>query len=371
MGMDESIDSQYTDVCATINASLEAVKALHLNFSQKVDSLDDENQQLRSSLKAANSEVCDLRKRIESAEAAAAAAKNEHAAYKVEMLAAEKESAALVSSLRQELAVSHATHEETRAALVEERKKAKEAAKTSSATVKELNGTLDTVRDALEKQKETCANLQMDLSSSKSKLVQTTGEVSVARAELSAVNAQFVDLQREISVAKMEVSAAEKDGKAKMEALLVSKEEAAELKALLNDKVAEEAAAHQVTRTQLERLKQESFNLYTAYTKSMQQLQEFREALERETQESARLHQAMAQAKQEAARDAMRLRSSNTMLPPSSIATMGNMGLSTPSISENIDVDSTTPKPTLRPLGTGKENDFSLDTIERRFAVVD
>ena len=103
----------------------------------------------------------------------------------------------------------------------------------------------------------------------------------------------------------------------------------------------------------------------------MQQLQEFREALERETQESARLHQAMAQAKQEAARDAMRLRSSNTMLPPSSIATMGNMGLSTPSISENIDVDSTTPKPTLRPLGTGKENDFSLDTIERRFAVVD
>ena len=47
------------------------------------------------------------------------------------------------------------------------------------------------------------------------------------------------------------------------------------------------------------------------------------------------------------------------------------MGLSTPSISENIDVDSTTPKPTLRPLGTGKENDFSLDTIERRFAVVD
>ena len=65
MGMDESIDSQYTDVCATINASLEAVKALHLNFSQKVDSLDDENQQLRSSLKAANSEVCDLRKRIE------------------------------------------------------------------------------------------------------------------------------------------------------------------------------------------------------------------------------------------------------------------------------------------------------------------
>jgi len=135
--------------------------------------------------------------------------------------------------------------------------------------------------------------------------------------------------------------------------------------------VAEEAAAHQVTRTQLERLKQESFNLYTAYTKSMQQLQEFREALERETQESARLHQAMAQAKQEAARDAMRLRSSNTMLPPSSIATMGNMGLSTPSISENIDVDSTTPKPTLRPLGTGKENDFSLDTIERRFAVVD
>ena len=48
MGMDESIDSQYTDVCATINASLEAVKALHLNFSQKVDSLDDENLQLRS-----------------------------------------------------------------------------------------------------------------------------------------------------------------------------------------------------------------------------------------------------------------------------------------------------------------------------------
>jgi hypothetical protein len=62
----------------------------------------------------------------------------------------------------------------------------------------------------------------------------------------------------------------------------------------LNGRLSEETALHDATKSQLERLKQEAYNLYTAYTGAMQQLEEYRVALERESQESARLHQAGA-----------------------------------------------------------------------------
>lgn len=332
-GMDEPMNA-YTDACATINASLEAVKALQVNFSAKVDTLEAEAKDLRSNLKREQREASDLRKRLESAEATAAAAKSEHAAYMAQVSAAEKESTALVSSLSQELAVSHATHEETKNNLVEERKRAAEAAKTSSDTVKELNTK--------------CADVQRAM--------------DVAKMEVENAHARAEDAMHAKREAAVGRAAAEKDAKAKLEALLASKEEVAELKALLTDKVAEEVAAHDLTRTQLDRLKQESFNLYTAYTQSMEKLEEYRHALEAESQESARLHEALARQKQQAAREAMRMsKSSSMMLPPSSIATMG---LSSPAVGDNVD----TPTP-LRPLG--KENNFTLDTIERKFAVVD
>ena len=83
------------------------------------------------------------------------------------------------------------------------------------------------------------------------------------------------------------------------------------------------------TQAQLERLKQEAYNLYTSYTGAMQQMEEYRVALERETHESAKLHQAIAQQKNEAARDAVKMSSAGAMLgPPAGCGQGGSAGRS-------------------------------------------
>jgi hypothetical protein len=107
-------------------------------------------------------------------------------------------------------------------------------------------------------------------------------------------------------------------------ALASLKDASADTKRSLTNKLQEESTAHEASKQQFERLKQESYNLYTAYTGCMQQLEEYRVALERESQESARLHQALATQKQEAARDALRPSKANMMLPPSSLAGLNN-----------------------------------------------
>ena len=98
-------------------------------------------------------------------------------------------------------------------------------------------------------------------------------------------------------------------------ALATLKDQSADIKRTLTNKLQEETTAHDASKQQFERLKQESYNLYTACTGCMQQLEEYRVALERESQESARLHQALATQKQEAARDALRPSKANMMLP--------------------------------------------------------
>merc|ERR1719261_1844416 len=78
------------------------------------------------------------------------------------------------------------------------------------------------------------------------------------------------------------------------------------------------------TQAQLERAKEAAYNLYTSYTGAMQQMEEYRVALERETHESAKLHQAIAQQKNEAARDAVNMSSAGAMLgPPAGFGGMG------------------------------------------------
>jgi hypothetical protein len=109
-------------------------------------------------------------------------------------------------------------------------------------------------------------------------------------------------------------------------ALAALKDTTADGKRKLTTKLQEESTAHQASRQQFERLKQESYTLYTAYTGCNQQLEEYRVALERESQESARLHQALATQKQEAARDALRPSKANMMLPPSSLASLNGAG---------------------------------------------
>jgi len=151
-------------------------------------------------------------------------------------------------------------------------------------------------------------------------------------------------------------------------ALATLKDQSADVKRTLTNKLQEETTAHDASKQQFERLKQESYNLYTAYTGCMQQLEEYRVALERESQESARLHQALATQKQEAARDALRPSKANMMLPPSSIAGLnGGSGaagfesfanFSSANISE-LNPDGSSPGKT--PTRDRGENSFAVD----------
>ena len=153
-------------------------------------------------------------------------------------------------------------------------------------------------------------------------------------------------------------------------ALAALKDQSADAKRTLTAKLQEESTAHNASRAQFERLKQESYNLYTAYTGCMQQLEEYRVALERESQESARLHQALATQKQEAARDALRPSKANMMLPPSSIAGLNgghgavgfenfaNFNSSSSNIRE-LNPDGTSPGKT--PTRDRGENSFAVD----------
>ena len=155
------------------------------------------------------------------------------------------------------------------------------------------------------------------------------------------------------------------------------KEQFADMRRSLSDKLSEETAGHEGTKSSLERLKQESYNLYTAYTGCMQQLEEYKVALERESQESARLHQAMATQKQEAARDAFRTNKS-MLLPPSSLAGLasgggsgnggmdfGNFGSFAPGASANItdlNPDGSSPYSAGKTAGGASgENSFAVD----------
>jgi len=88
--------------------------------------------------------------------------------------------------------------------------------------------------------------------------------------------------------------------------------------------LAQEKAAHAEVEENYETLKQDSVNLYNAYTSCNQQLEEYRISLEGAHQEAASLHNALAKQKSEAARDALRTRSNRVMAPPSGFLSGGS-----------------------------------------------
>lgn len=194
-------------------------------------------------------------------------------------------------------------------------------------------------------------------------------------AELDNTRAQCVQWQRETDMAKAEMQQARSEAEAAKEERMKeekhrgiaenetadSRRKAAEATALAADekqtrKLAEqtlEAKQHELkdlkhkaqmmekdykemltdekqARAQLEEnyetLKQDSVNLYNAYTSSNQQIEEYRIALEREAQEAAALHAALAKQKEDAARDAVRSRGTRVIAPPA-----GFLGGSSPS----------------------------------------
>jgi hypothetical protein len=113
---------------------------------------------------------------------------------------------------------------------------------------------------------------------------------------------------------------AEQELEAKQNELKDLKHKAQMMEKDYKEMLTDEKQARAQLEENYETLKQDSVNLYNAYTSSNQQIEEYRIALEREAQEAAALHAA------DAARDAVRSRSTRVIAPPA-----GFLGGSSPS----------------------------------------
>ena len=119
---------------------------------------------------------------------------------------------------------------------------------------------------------------------------------------------------------------AEQELEAKQNELKDLKHKAQMMEKDYKEMLTDEKQARAQLEENYETLKQDSVNLYNAYTSSNQQIEEYRIALEREAQEAAALHAALAKQKEDAARDAVRSRSTRVIAPPA-----GFLGGSSPS----------------------------------------
>lgn len=287
------------DACADLQNQLSTVKSQMEAGAKESgatrEDLNNKNVALTSELTAVKTQAAEWQREADKAKMdaeksrgqAEAATAEKHAAQEARVLAEKDMKAAL-----EEKAKADALRISSERDAKEESTKANQA----TAEAEKAGKNWETVRDKLK-----------GLSLQHAELNDST------KSQLAAASSKM---------AWLEATLAEKES-----AIGTMKNQGSEVKKTLSDKITEETAQHEVTKSQLERLKQEAYNLYTAYTGAMQQLEEYRVALERESQESARLHQAMAQQKQEAARDALRTnKSSGMMLPPSSISRMNSFG---------------------------------------------
>ena len=280
-----ALDAQ-KETCADLQNQLMTMKS-------QADDLNNKNTVLTTELASVNSQATVWQREADKAKMEAeksraqaeAATADKHASQEARVLAEKDMKMALEGKAKAEaLAIS------------KERDAKDESAKATQAAAE---------ADKAQKNWESVREKLAGLTTQHQELSDTT------KSQLSAASSKM---------AWLEATLAEKEA-----AITTMKDQGADLKKTLSEKITEETTAHEATKSQLERLKQEAYNLYTAYTGAMQQLEEYRVALERESQESARLHHAMAQQKQEAARDALRTtKSAGMMLPPSSISRMSS-----------------------------------------------
>ena len=291
--------------------ALEEQKKATADFENK---LNTAKAQLEANAKEAESSRQELNSKITSLSSELTAAKTQTADWQREADKskgeAEKARAAADAAINDKHAAQEArvlAEKDTKSAL-EAKSNAEAERAERDRDAKEANAASKSAKDASDK-------LHKELESLTVKYTNITEK----HTELSE-NSKVKSAADEGKIASLNATLVEKDA-----AIASLKEQYSDVKRSLSSKLAEETAGHEGTKQSLERLKQEAYNLYTAYTGCMQQLEEYRVALERESQESARLHQAMATQKQEAARDAFRT-SKSMLLPPSSIAGLGGGG---------------------------------------------
>ena len=196
--------------------------------------------------------------------------------------------------------------------------------------INRLEAKVDALNNELESSKNQCVQWQRECDMAKASEQNSRNEADAAKDERmkeekarSLSEQAAADARRKCEEALAEAAENKQNKKLAEQALEVKEAELKDVthKAQLMEKDFREALKHEkeehaATEDRLEKLKQQSFDLYNAYTTTMQQLEEYRAALERESQESANLHAALAKQKEEAARDALRTRSSKFIAPP-------------------------------------------------------
>jgi myosin heavy subunit len=207
--------------------------------------------------------------------------------------------------------------------------------------INRLESKIESLSNQLESSNNQCVQWQRESDMAKAAERAALDQAAAAKEERmkqekarSLAEAETDESRRKCAEALEEAAENKQNRKLAEAALEVKESELKEFthKAQMMEKDFKEALRHEkeehaATEDRLESLKAQSFELYNAYTSMQQQLEEYRAALERESQESANLHAALAKQKEEAARDALRSRSSKLIAPPSGY----NMGSPSPS----------------------------------------
>ena len=313
----------------SIRGKLESAQTL---AARDQDNLKSNISELSKQLGVANTVIDKLKDEAKSTAAENKLTETKHL-QKIDELAKALESARMNFAEKDSaLSAANATIKSDEKAITELLREKSEA----SQKISSLNTQLESQRASTEQwQREADKSKNDAATARKETQVETSEKAKVSEAK-ALLEAKVEELSKKLNAMTAEAAGA-KEKNASMNNQLKEKitqlaetKEAARLRSVEDQGViANRESQLAETQAQLERLKQEAYNLYTSYTGAMQQMEEYRVALERETHESAKLHQAIAQQKNEAARDAVKMSSAGSMLgPPAGFGPGGSAGRS-------------------------------------------
>jgi len=313
----------------SIRGKLESAQTL---AARDQDNLKSNISELSKQLGVANTVIDKLKDEAKSTAAENKLTETKHL-QKIDELAKALESARMNFAEKDSaLSAANATIKSDEKAITELLREKSEA----SQKISSLNTQLESQRASTEQwQREADKSKNVAATARKETQVETSEKAKVSEAK-ALLEAKVEELSKKLNAMTAEAAGA-KEKNASMNNQLKEKitqlaetKEAARLRSVEDQGViANRESQLAETQAQLERLKQEAYNLYTSYTGAMQQMEEYRVALERETHESAKLHQAIAQQKNEAARDAVKMSSAGAMLgPPAGFGPGGSAGRS-------------------------------------------
>ena len=313
----------------SIRGKLESAQTL---AARDQDNLKSNISELSKQLGVANTVIDKLKDEAKSTAAENKLTETKHL-QKIDELAKALESARMNFAEKDSaLSAANATIKSDEKAITELLREKSEA----SQKISSLNTQLESQRASTEQwQREADKSKNDAATARKETQVETSEKAKVSEAK-ALLEAKVEELSKKLNAMTAEAAGA-KEKNASMNNQLKEKitqlaetKEAARLRSVEDQGViANRESQLAETQAQLERLKQEAYNLYTSYTGAMQQMEEYRGALERETHESAKLHQAIAQQKNEAARDAVKMSSAGAMLgPPAGFGPGGSAGRS-------------------------------------------